>query len=462
MRRQLALVVAVCLLLPAAASAGKKKAAPEAPRSAYGTQLDNLTIQTPGTYGRVTSADLGGDPTIGPGETVVLANIEGPAVIDRLWIAIEGADTYWRDVVVNITWDGGSAPSVEAPIGDLFAVGPGARQNLQSVPVAVQAGGRSFTSLWKMPFTGSARIALINEGASATRQLRWEVDYRKVSALPTGTMYFHAQYTQANPPEEGRPMTVLRASGAGQFVGLTLAAQNVEPGAWGTGSIHFSVDGGDSGGPGSVTLLNYFGSIFGVNDVDGPYQGCTLDEGDRIKARSSVYRFHVNDPVPFSSSLEVAIDHGRENERQDRLAAVAFWYQDTPQVPFGKLAAARDRRWPAPSDTELALWRRADELNNNVLDAYRRNDYDDALAILEELLELEPDSVYASYNLACLYALKGESDKALHMLEQAIELGFAELSFARHDPDLAPLHGHERFDKLVGLESAPPAEVDEK
>jgi len=415
--------------------------------------LDALIVQTPGVFGRSSSADYDGEPIIAPGDSRDIALLEGPAVIDRLWVAVEGADTFWRDVLVRITWDDNSGPSVEAPIGDFFAVGPGARQDLQSVPVAVHSAGRAMTSLWKMPFAKSARITLVNEGIHEVRQLHWEVEYRTLDALPDGALYFHAQYTQASPPTEGQPVTVLRASGRGQYVGLALVVQSAEPGSWGTGAAHFDVDSDPHRGPGAISLTNYFGNIFGVSVVHGAFQGVTLDEGDRMKARTSVYRFHVHDPVPFQESIELQLDHGVNNERKDRLGAVAFWYQDSPQVPFHRIASARDRKWDAPTDQELALWRRADELNVKVLEAYRRSDFADAQVLLEELIQLEPESVYASYNLACLYALHGELDKSLHMLEQAIELGFTELSFARHDPDLAAHHGNERFQSMVGLDA---------
>ena len=348
--RRVVFVIAVCLLLPSPSWAGRKKKAAEPAPTVHtpGSELEALTVRVPGRYSRVSSADAQDDATIGPGESLVLASLEGPAIIDRLWIAVEGGATWWRDLVVRITWEGGSSPSVEAPIGDFFGVGPGARQNLQSQPIAVQSAGRSLTSYWKMPFATSARIELVNEGATATRQLRWEVEYRTVDSLPEGSLYFHAQYTQGNPPIEGRPLTVLRAAGSGQYVGMTLAAQNSVSGAWGTGSVHFVVDGREDAGPGSITVLNYFGNIFGVNLTDGPYQGTTLDEGDRPKARSSVYRFHVNDPVPFDSSIEIKLDHGVNNERPDRLGVVAYWYQDAPQVPFEKLALAASAAGPPP------------------------------------------------------------------------------------------------------------------
>jgi hypothetical protein len=268
-----------------------------------------------------------GDLVVPPGEALVLAQIEGPGVVDRIWIGLEASDTFWRDIVLQITWDGASSPSVEAPIGDFFAVGPGARQNLTSVPMMVQSGGRAFTSLWKMPFAQSATITLVNDGSSPTRQLNFEVDYRSLDALPDDSLYFHARYVQRNAPEKGKPVTVLRSSGQGQYVGMSLAVQNGEPGNWGNGAIHFDIDGGNGAGPAGLTLLNYFGMIFGVGIQKGPFQGATLDEGDREKARSTVYRFHVHDPVPFEQSIQIDIDHGHDNQRSDRLAAVVYWYQ---------------------------------------------------------------------------------------------------------------------------------------
>jgi len=448
--RHVTLLSCLLVLLPAAASARKKAPPPPPPTPAAG-QLDSLTTRVAGDGQRSTSADLDEEPVLGPGEAIVIADVVGPAVIDRLWIAVEGSNSFWRDLEIRITYAGAAGPSVLAPLGDFFGVGPGARQNIDSAPLVVRSGGRSMTSYWKMPVPTGATVELVNSGVHPTRQLLWEVDWRTVDALPPGTLLFHASWVQASPPEAGKPVSILRASGAGQFVGLSLAVQNGAPGNWGNGRILFEVDGKDDAGPGALPLLNYFGGIFGVDDRDGQTMGATLSEGTREKARTSLYRFHLSDPVGFDKSLQIEVEHGRKNQRSDRLAAVAYWYQAAAGVPFAKMPGARDRAWPAPSDSELKLWARADELDDQVIDAYRRDDYDAALTLLEELLSLEPGLVYANYNLACLYALKGDEAKALHLLEQAIELGFTETSFARQDPDLVSLHDHERFKKLVGI-----------
>ena len=456
MNRSIRLAVFLAFLVAVPSTAAAKKRMKKAPPPAPSASLDALTVPSDGRFGRVASSDMTDPPVLEGGESVVLGQLEGPGVIDRLWIVVDGSKTAARDIVLRITWDGASAASIEAPIGDFFAVGPGSTdQKLQSLPMSVSSSGRSLTSFWKMPFAESARITLTNDGSTDTRHLSWEIDYRTVEELPPRSGYFHAQYVQGDPPEAGVPLEALRASGSGRFVGLALATQNVEAGPWGDGRLLVSVDGDPKAGPGTPSLFEYFGGLFGVAEMHGPYQGCTLDEGNRAKARTSVYRFHVHDPVEFTTSISVALEHGVDNERKDRMSTVAYWYQDEPAVPFTKLPAARKRRWDPPSDDELALWKRADELNASILVAYRSGDLQAAREGLEQLLEYEPNDPNASYNLACLYALDGKTDQALHMLESAIQLGFTSLTFARHDSDLDSLHEHERFWKLVGGKPPP-------
>ncbi len=447
-------IVLLLVLTATTPALAKKKEAPPPPPPPPARMdggLESLMRPVEGRFGRATSTDIEGDVNLAPGETLTLAEIGGPGVIDRLWIGIEGGDSFWREIVLRVTWDGASAPSVEVPIGDFFAVGPGARKDLQSAPFVVRNGGRSLTSYWKMPFQKGARVTLTNDGITATRQLAWEVDWRSLPTMPPDTMYFHAQYNQSITPELGKAIPVLRATGRGHLAGLALAVQNATPGAWGTGRVHMVVDEDPKSGPGEMTIMQWFGGLFGFRQEQGPVQGCTLDEGDRPKARTSLYRFHIDDPVPWSRSVSIEIDHGPKNDRVDRYALVAYSYQDRPSGPSTAMAPAAERRWASPTDAELAQWRRADELNDKVLDAYRRSALDDARRLLEELLKLEPDSVYVNYNLSCLYALAGKKDEALHMLEQAIKLGFTELGFARHDPDLASLRENERYKKLVGI-----------
>lgn len=46
------------------------------------------------------------------GETVVLADIEGPGVVQHVWCTV--FPDWWRSLVLRCYWDGENAPSVEA------------------------------------------------------------------------------------------------------------------------------------------------------------------------------------------------------------------------------------------------------------------------------------------------------------------------------------------------------------
>ena len=55
----------------------------------------------------------------------------------------------------------------------------------------------------------------------------------------------------------------------------------------------------------------------------------------RKGAKWTVYRFHVPDPIPFTESIRVTIEHGHANSRSDDVSTTAYWYQigRTPPCP---------------------------------------------------------------------------------------------------------------------------------
>ena len=62
---------------------------------------------------------------------------------------------------------------------------------------------------------------------------------------------------------------------------------------------------------------------------------------------------------------------------------------------------------------------------------------------------MEPDEPQVLYNVACVYTLLGEADRAIDCLEKSATHGWVQREWMAHDPDLAPLHGHPRFEVLV-------------
>jgi adenylate cyclase len=68
---------------------------------------------------------------------------------------------------------------------------------------------------------------------------------------------------------------------------------------------------------------------------------------------------------------------------------------------------------------------------------------------LDRALDADRDEPAIMYNVACTHCLLGETDKALELLDRAIEQGYGHRAWLSHDPDLAPLRDDPRFQKLL-------------
>ncbi len=76
-------------------------------------------------------------------------------------------------------------------------------------------------------------------------------------------------------------------------------------------------------------------------------------------------------------------------------------------------------------------------------------DRERALEWAEQAAATDPDDNSVHYNLACFYAYAEMPEPALAHLERAVELGFAHREWVENDPDLAPLRGYERFERVL-------------
>jgi len=288
-----------------------------------------------------------------PGETVVLADLQGPGVITHLWVTVAANEYGWpRLLRLRVYYDGSDVPSVDAPLGDFFAVGHGFERPVNSLLVRDSSSGRSRNSYWPMPFGRSCRITVTNEGRRRVANLYYHVDWAKVRSLPPDTGYFHARYRQALPAAPGQPYEVLSVKGRGQYVGTVFNVIQNEPGWFGEGDDRFYVDGERAPRIEGTGTEDYFNDAWSLRVADGPHAGVPVAEGTDVGARMSAYRWHVADPIPFARSLAFNFEHtgwtydkdgsvrSASEERPDLFSSVAFWYQagiarDQPPVPFG-------------------------------------------------------------------------------------------------------------------------------
>ena len=75
--------------------------------------------------------------------------------------------------------------------------------------------------------------------------------------------------------------------------------------------------------------------------------------------------------------------------------------------------------------------------------------YQDGLAADRQMVQMDPGSPTAWYNLACSLALTGQPDEAFGALEKAIALGYDDAEWMREDEDFAPIRDDPRFARLL-------------
>lgn len=303
--------------------------------------------------------------TVNPGETVTILDADGPGAISHIWFTLGGSEPYLlKRVVLRMYWDGEENPSVVTPIGDFFGLGAGLYYTWQSEMLSV-GNTRALNCFFPMPFRRHARITVTNQGKMPLSNLYYNIDYHtQLHPLPADTLYFHAQYRQAQPNHgwtdqwygNGDPMVNYRrnpdgkdnyvwfeAKGHGQYVGVTMSILQNQDGWWGEGDPMFFVD--DAKLPiGGTGAEDYFlgawgfGLPFSYQLYGAPQVGTEVAGG-----RSSVYRFHLDSPIPFTKYMKATIEHGHANHRSDNYYSVAYWYQAEPHMAFPPLPPVDDR-----------------------------------------------------------------------------------------------------------------------
>jgi hypothetical protein len=322
---------------------------------------------------RVSSWDRAGGNVdrrqIDPGATLTLLDEQGPAVISHIWITIASEEKYHlKKIVLRMYWDGESEPSVETPIGDFFGLGNGDYFQYQSLPLAV-GSTKALNSFFPMPFQKSARITVTNEGEQKVGAFYYNIDVRVYDKpLPPETFYFHAQYQQATPCDGwtndwksntdekvgGKPnldgagnYVFMEATGRGHFVGVTQSIFQNQDDWWGEGDDMIFVDGEKLPSIVGTGSEDYYLGAWGFDGGPTNYLlfGDPVFGGFSVGGRWSVYRFHLDSPIPFTQSIRVTIEHGHANHRSDNFFSVAYWYQAEPHAKFPTLPSV-DRRLP--------------------------------------------------------------------------------------------------------------------
>ena len=182
---------------------------------------------------------------------------------------------------------------MEAPIGDFFGLGLGYYNPWQSEMLSV-GSIKDLNCFFPMPFQRHARITVTNEGKRLIKALYYNIDYRTdQTTLAPGTLYFHAQYRQAQPnrgwtnrwTSNGQPLVNkkanltgqdnyvwLDAKGPGQYAGVTMSILQNQDDWWGEGDDMFFIDGARKPSIAGTGAEDYFLGAWGFKDHPFSYQ----------------------------------------------------------------------------------------------------------------------------------------------------------------------------------------------
>jgi hypothetical protein len=322
-------------------------------------RLQNTRTQRASSWDR-TGANLDSVP-IDPGKTVTLLDTKGPGILTHIWFTIASDDEYHlKNLVLRAYWDGEQHPSVEVPIGDFFGLGLGEYFLYQSALTTV-AAIKGLNAYFPMPFQTSARITITNDGSIKTDSFYYNIDSIAMAELPADLAYFHAHYRQATPcrgwtgnwqnnydPPVGTATNLtgkdnyvfLEAQGKGHLIGVTQAVLQNQSGWMGEGDEMIFIDGDTQPTINGTGTEDYYngGWNFGQQPFAYMRNGapCVVDP-EQIGGRYCMYRWHLDNPVRFQTSLKFTMEHGHANHRSDNFFSTAYWYQTEPHLPFPAL-----------------------------------------------------------------------------------------------------------------------------
>jgi tetratricopeptide (TPR) repeat protein len=88
-------------------------------------------------------------------------------------------------------------------------------------------------------------------------------------------------------------------------------------------------------------------------------------------------------------------------------------------------------------------------INNIGVTFLQERNFTEAQKSFEDAMQLQPDYVDPYYNLACVYAMQGDTKMGLEYLRRAVSLDSSARLWARNDGDLRTLRGLPEFEKIM-------------
>jgi hypothetical protein len=179
-----------------------------------------------------------------------------------------------------------------------------------------------------VPFARSARIAPASSGQGES-DVQLEVATAP-SAFTEQSLYFHAGWRAPErfPSAPSRDWQLGVISGHGFYVGNVLDVLNGNTQWWGEGDEKIYVDGEAFPSHFGTGTEDYYGYAWCSNErFTTGYVGQPLSTAHRSFGWSTLYRFHILDPIPFTRSLRFDLEVRHWGDPVEvAYDAVNLWY----------------------------------------------------------------------------------------------------------------------------------------
>jgi hypothetical protein len=239
-----------------------------------------------------------------------------------------------------------------------------------------------------MPFERGARLTVENQGEKRVISLYYQVDYEEHAQGLSDALRLHASWHRQNPTIAQMDFTdrsngpkaaevvnldgkknyvILEAKGRGHYVGCNLSIDHINPipnfGWFGEGNDMIYIDGETTPSIIGTGTEDYFCAAWGFpggfNSM--PYHGISYatpsPEPGLFPGKWTMYRYHVEDPVMFTTSIKVTIEAGHGNVQANDYSSVGYWYQTEPHAAFEGLPPV-DKRLPlSDAESSRRFWR---------------------------------------------------------------------------------------------------------
>lgn len=249
------------------------------------------------------------------GESVTIADVDGPATIRHIWMTFPGAPPEeMRALYMEVFYDDMTEPSISVPCLDFFGATLGRPTAMNTALTAIQEG-RGFNSFIPIAFQRHIRIVVTNASTRAM-SFFYQLDYTLGASPDDG--YLHATFRRENPTTLKQDFVIEDGlQGPGRFLGCVVGIRCFEGQVWyGEGEVKVYKD-GDTDYPTicGTGLEDYVGTAWGMGPHVSFYAGSQLDVRPSGRPMGDLgnpdfvgfYRWHVVDPIMFERELKVTI-----------------------------------------------------------------------------------------------------------------------------------------------------------